>query len=114
AQSASQLFGHAALQLNGQVANAAARVEHSRLGEGLRGAGLQAGRAGAAVAACVRRVRFQFNIEQQGPEKEETSYSLVQKHRILAEPAEASAAREVAFEQRRRVDDATTAAIGNL
>src|SRR5438105_12540724 len=44
-------------QLDGQVADAAARVEHAGGGEGVGRAGVEAGGAGAAVVRLVRRDR---------------------------------------------------------
>ena len=57
-------------------------------------------------------VRGEIDVGQQCGEEEPASEPFVDQHRVLAEPAEACSAGEVAFEKRRSVDDAASAAAG--
>ena len=79
-----------------------------------RRAGVQAGGAGAAVARRVRRVGVQLQIERAGAEEEIAAQALVEQHGVLAEPAQAGSAGEIAFQQRGRVDHAAAATAGRL
>src|SRR5260370_36411475 len=77
-------------------------------------AGVQARGAGSEMARRVRRVGRQSEIDEQGAEEEIAAESLVQQHRVLADPAEPRAPGEVALQQRGRVHDAAALAAGTL
>ena len=57
-------------QLDGQVTDAAARIENAGADERLRGTGVEAGGAGAAVVGVERRVGAEVKIEQQSAQEE--------------------------------------------
>src|SRR5262245_54889086 len=101
------LIGNGASQLDGQITDAAARVEDAGGGEGIGGTGVEAGSASAAVAGLEGRIRSQLDVQQQAGEEEVTAEVLVQEHGVLAEPAEASSPGKVALQKWGRVNDAT-------
>ena len=82
--------------LDGQIADATASVEHAGRGKGIRRAGVEAGRARAAMKPGMGRVGRQFEIEEQRSEKEITTAMLVDEHRVFADPAEPRSPREIA------------------
>src|SRR5262249_15222540 len=55
---------HLAAQFNGQVADAAASIQHSWSDESLCGTGVKTGRAGAAVTGIVWRIGRQIEVEE--------------------------------------------------
>src|SRR5205823_2007142 len=96
-----------------QVTDAAPRVKDARTKKRLGGTGIEAGGTGAAVAALVYRVRAEFQIEQQGPQKEIAAQSLVEQHGVLAEPPQAGAAGKIALQERGGIHDSATPAAGD-
>ena len=107
ADSGPQFVRDRAAQLDGQVADAAPRVELIGRDERVGRTGVQARGAGAAVVGREGRVGLEREIEQQGAEEEIAAQLLVDQHRVLAEPAQAGPAGEVALQQRGRVHDAS-------
>ena len=61
-----------------------------------------------------RRIGGQLQIEEQGAEEEIAAQPLVQQHGVLAEPAQARPAGEIALQQRSRVHDAAAEAARRL
>src|SRR5262249_29329454 len=76
-----------AAQLDGQVAEAAARVEPAGGGERGRGAGVQAGGAGAAVAGLVGGIGLKRQGGEQGAGGEKNAQVPVEEHGGLCEPS---------------------------
>src|SRR5437879_1637509 len=66
------------------------------------------------MAALVRRISLQININQQGAKEEVTANLPVQQHGVLADPAQPRAAGEVTFQQRGGIDDGAPVAAGLL
>ena len=65
--------------------------------------------------ACVERfVGVKRQVEQQSAEKEIAAELLVDQHGVFTEPAETRPAREIAFEQRRGIDDGAAARAGRF
>src|SRR5205809_6529054 len=102
--------GNRAPQLDGQVTDAAPGVKQAGSNEGIRGASIEAGRAGSAMTPLMNRIGLQLQVEQEGAEKEVAAEPLVQQHGVLAEPAQARPPGEIAFQQGGRIDDATARA----
>ena len=103
-----------ALRLDGEIRNAFSRIEHSLIYERTGRASIETARAAAAMGCLERLVGSQGKIEQERAEKEVAAEFLVDEHRILAEPAEPGAAREIAFQKRRGIDDGSAARAGRL
>ena len=91
--------GNGAFQLDGEVGDAAARVQLERRGDGGGGAGGEAARAFAAMI-LLRRVRLQFERRDDFREKNPVAESAADEVGVLADEAETGALREVAFQQR--------------
>ena len=84
--------------LNGQIADAAARVQHEGAWEGVGRAGAQATRTTATGCALQRAVVFiEFQTGQEFAEKEVTATTRVDEHGVLAEEAEAGLLRVTAL-----------------
>src|SRR5712664_861959 len=101
-------------QLDGQVTDAVPGVKHAGSNEGMRGASIEAGRAGSAMTCLMSRIGLQIQVEQEGAEEEVAAEPLVQQHGVLAEPAESRPSGEIAFQEGGCIDDATARAAGNL
>ena len=101
-------------KLDCQVANTAPGVEDVGLHEGGGRAGVEAGRAGAAVVGIMRIVVIEFDVGQQCGEKEPTAKLLVQQQSVLPDPAEAGQLGEFSFQEGRGVHDAADACARRL
>src|SRR5690606_13673552 len=99
-----QVLVDAAFMLDGEVGNAAPRVEPVRRGDRAGGADLDAAHAGAAVRGG-RRVDRQRQVDIDFAEEEPRAAVLVDQAGVLADPAQAGVARQRALEPRRRVDE---------
>ncbi len=83
-----QRFGNAALEFDGEVGNAAARIELVGRDDGAGRAGVQTGVAATAVLAR-RRSHWQRQVGVDLTEKEERAGVPGQQQRVLAAPAQA-------------------------
>ncbi len=100
-------FRNAAAQFDGEVRDAQARIEgvsRASFGrhDGLRGTCVDAARARAA-AVRRRRIRRDFERDQQFPQKEPRAAALVDQAGVAADPSESRRARIRALQQRRRI-----------
>ncbi len=100
-----QLDRDRAFQLDGQVGNAAPRIQYPFADEGFRGADVQAGVATAAVVACDRLVDGQGDIDEQLAEEEPAAGLAVEQQGVLADPAEPGLLRGGLLQHRRAVDE---------
>src|SRR5690242_12719319 len=100
-----ELFRNRSAVLDRQVRNAAAGVEDVRLDKGLRGAGVETAGTGATVRGGVRGVVFKLDIDEQCGEEEPASQSLVDEHGVFAKPSQPGQAREIALQERGRIND---------
>ena len=85
-------------------------VEHPRFDEGGGRAGVEAGRAGAAVVHLERCARGQVGVGEQHGQQKITAGRGIDEHRVLAKPAEAGEPAELAFWKGRGIDEAAGAA----
>ena len=97
-----ELLRDRALQLDGQVRNAAARVELVGRADRLRGADVHALRAGPAMLAR-GRIHRQRQAGVHLAEEEPGACFAREEQRVLAAPADARLARELDLHHRRRV-----------
>jgi len=108
AQQGAQIQRDTALEFDGEIGNAAPRVERVGGDNGLRRADVDTGLAGSAVAGC-GRVHRQRQIGVDLAEKKPRSVLAVQEQGVFAAPAEAGLAGECHFQHRRAVgEDAET------
>ena len=94
-----------ALQLDGEIGNAAPRVEHEGRHERSGGADLEAGGAAAAVHAGEPGVHRQRDVGEDLAEEEPRARVRIDQHGVLADPAEAGLLRHAALQHRRAVDE---------
>src|SRR5450830_537634 len=73
ADQGAQVFRDCALELDGQVGNAASCIQYIGADEGVGGADVQAGRAAAAMFGGVRGVNRQGQIDKQFAQEEITA-----------------------------------------
>src|SRR6266542_5739602 len=92
-----------AAMLDGEIGDAAPRVEHIGRHEGLGGAGVETG-ATATAAIDQGVVEIERGRGQEGADEEPGAELGVEQHRVLADPAQAGPGRQVPFEDRPRVD----------
>jgi hypothetical protein len=105
AQQRPQRLGMRALELDGQVGNAAPRVEPIGRDDGAGRAGVDAGAAGAAVVGD-RRIGRQRQVgEQISPRKKYEPAVAIEQQRVLAAPAQAAVLRQADFHDRRRIGE---------
>ena len=93
-----------AFVFDGQVGDAAARIEPVRRDDRLGRADVDAAHAGAAMRAG-RRVDRQRQVDVDLAEEEPRAAVLVDQAGVLADPAQPGVARQRALEHRRRVDE---------
>jgi hypothetical protein len=107
ADEGAEIFGNRAFFLDGEVGDAAGGVHLVRSDEGVSGAGVDA--AGAGAAAILRREGEAVGLGQwdgggDDTEEEPGAVSLGEDAGVLADPADAGARGEIAFEERAGVD----------
>src|SRR5687768_13323088 len=90
--------------LDREIGDAPVGVENAGLDERVGRTSLEAAGTAATAVGVERRVGLQVEIEQQGAEKKERAMSWTDQHRVLADPPESSALREVALENRAGID----------
>jgi hypothetical protein len=105
--------GYAAFQLDGQVGDAAPRIEPPWSEDGLGRADVDAGAALAAVGAG-RLVHRQRQVDQDSPMKNIEPALARQQQRVLAAPAQAGLFRQRQFHHRRRIREHAVAEIADL
>ena len=93
-----QFFGNVVFEFDGEVGDAAARVEGAIGEDALRGAGFEAACAGAAVVGDEAVIGFEFDAEQDFSKKKCGAHLWVDEHGVFADPAEACALGKFAFE----------------
>ncbi len=98
-----QFERNAAAQFDGEIGNAASRVELLRADDGLRGAYFNAAHARAAMIGR-RRVHRQGQVGEQLAEKKPGARTRIEQVGVLADPAESGIARQGFFQHRGRVD----------
>ena len=91
------LQGNSALQFDGMVGDAAARIDHVGFDDGVRGTGFETQGARAAVIGC-GPVRSQFDVEEDLPDQQPRSHALVDEVGVLPEPPQAGADGEFPFQ----------------
>jgi len=109
---APQVVRDRAAQLDRQVTDAPPAVELVWPDECVGRAGVEAASTRAAVVGGVRLVVIQFEVGEQRAQKDPTAQPLVDEHGVLADPTDAGQSREVALEQRCRVDDGSRTTAG--
>ena len=105
ADGCAHLPGDAALQLDGEVRDAAARVELPGAGEGLCGADIEAGAAAAAVGGVEGRVGRQRDVGVDLAQEKPRPGLGVDEQRVLADPAQTGFLCEPALQHRSAVDE---------
>ena len=98
-----QVFGDGILQFDGEVGNAAARVNCAVWQDALGGAGIDAAGACAAVVGGEGIVGFEANSKQNFSEKKCGASLRVDEHGVFADPTQACALSEFAFKDGSRV-----------
>ena len=78
-----------AVVLDGEVGDAARRVQHARLDERVRGAGLEAAATRAAPIRCEGEIGSERGIGEDDADEGERAQRRVDEHHVLADPAEA-------------------------
>src|SRR5690606_302082 len=104
-----QLLGNGALELDGQVGDAAPRIQDIGADKGIGGAAAQAGAATAAVVAGEGFVHRQRQVGVQLAEKEIAAGLRVDQHAVLADPAEPGAAGKGPLQHRGTVTEGAVA-----
>src|SRR5581483_7634732 len=99
-----QGFGHPILELDGEIRNAAARVEHVGTDESAGGTRFETELA-APAAVAQRAIVGQRQIDEQLAEKKPRAALRRNQVRVLADPAQAGDAGEVALQHRSRIDE---------
>ena len=84
-----QLDGDCALEFDGQVGNAASRIQHIRTDKGRGRADVQAGAAAPAVFAGVGGICRQRQVDKQLAKKEPAAGFAIEHQGVLADPAKA-------------------------
>ncbi len=91
-------------QFNRQIADALRRIQHARLDKRLRRTGIKTPRAAPTSIGLERIVYLEHhvrvNFHEQRRDKKERADGRVDQHRVLAEPPEPRALREVALQNR--------------
>jgi hypothetical protein len=85
-------------EFDGEIRDAACRVECSVWQDAISGAGLDAACACAAMVGDERQIRFEFEIEQDFRYKKIRTNLGVDKAGIFADPSDARLLRKIAFE----------------
>ena len=109
ADQGAQRFGDGAAQFDGEVGDAAPRVELARAGDGPGGADVDAGGATAAVIALLRRVHRQRQVGEQFAEEEPGAGVAGDEVGVLADPAQPGLLGQGLFQHRRAVDEGAVA-----
>ena len=94
-----RLFGDVAFVFDGEVGDATAGVEGAIGENGIGWTGLDATRTGAAVVGDEGNVWFEFEAEQDFGKEKIGAFLRMDEAGVLADPAEAGALGEVAFEE---------------
>src|SRR5882757_9880835 len=109
AEGLAKLDGNRAAELDGEIGNAAARIEFVGSDDGLRGTNVETGLTAPAVIGG-RRVAGQGEIGEDFAEKEPGSGGAMNQVGMFADPPESSVASEGFFENGSAVDQGAVAA----
>src|SRR5512135_3035672 len=95
--------GNILLELDGQVGNAATRVDGTVWQDAIGRAGVDAARTGATLVCRERRIRLKLEIEKDLCQQEIRSMIWADEAGVFADPAEAGPLCQVSLQDRARV-----------
>ena len=109
-----QLFRDRSFQLNGQVRNALARIQHVWPDKGIGGANIQASGASPAMLGFVRLVHRQRQVDKQFTQEEVATRLAIEHQGVFANPAQPGFLCDGFFQHRGAVDKGAKAKRADL